>query len=364
MNNDEKNVRKRLPTLPLQAVFSLLFIVFFTLSNADEMKTSSSLNTPRSSNITVSEEPIQPLYLATNLDPRIVSLGKRLFNEQRLSRDNNLACSHCHFMDENGADHVKYNVGRNGVKLAVNTLTVFNSSLNHRFFWDGRANSLEDQINFVVKSANEFATTWPEIIAKLASDKQYQYDFQQLYPDGITADNIRNAIATFERTLITPNSRFDQYLLGDTNAITQEEKKGYRLFKNYGCVACHQGRNVGGNLFMKFGVFKDYFTARGNPTTADLGRYNVTGKKQDRYVFRVPSLRLAVLTAPYFHDGSVKTLEKAVELMGIHQLGRKIPEENIDLIVAFLKTLPGEYNGRPLSSATAKAMKQERNTAP
>ena len=293
-------------------------------------------------------EPIQPLLQPEGLNPQKVLLGERLFFEPRLSHDNDMACVSCHILSDNGADHLAHTLGRDSLELSVNTLTVFNSSLNHHQFWDGRAGSLEEQIDFVVANGQEFASNWPAIIGKLKQDVSYRNLFNSLYSDGITADNIRDAIATFERTLITTNSRFDRYLSGETDAINAEEKSGYRLFKTYGCVACHQGSNVGGNLFMKFGLFKDYFAKRSSPTRADLGRFNVTGQPRDRYVFRVPSLRLAALTAPYFHDGSVKTLHEAVKMMAEHQLGRVIPEQDINHIVAFLKSLPGDYKGRPL----------------
>ncbi len=293
-------------------------------------------------------EPIQPLPPPTDLDQRKVRLGEQLFHESRLSHDNNMSCSSCHFLDNNGADYLPHTLGRDGIKLDVNTPTVFNSSLNHYQLWDGRARNLEEQIDFVVTSDKEYATRWPVIVGKLKQDEKYRNSFGLIYPDGITAPNIRNAIATFERSLITLNSRFDRFLLGNANAISPEEKRGYQLFKTYGCVACHQGSNVGGNLFMKLGVFGDYFAKRGNPTQADLGRFNVTGKPRDRHLFRVPSLRLAALTAPYFHDGSIKTLEEAVKVMAKHQLGRTISDHDISQIVAFLKTLPGEYKGQPL----------------
>jgi len=288
-------------------------------------------------------EPIQPLAPPKGLNPYKVSLGERLFHDRRLGRDNDMACSSCHNVRDNGADHHALAPGRDGTTLDVNTLTVFNSSLNHRQFWDGRVRSLEEQVDAVVVDAKEFATTWPMIIGKLKQDKDYIRSFAELYPDGITANNIRNAIAVFERSLVTVNSPFDRFLLGNTNAISMEAKTGYRLFKTYGCVACHQGSNVGGNLFMKLGVFKDYFAARINPAHADLGRFNVTGRERDRHVFRVPGLRLAALTPPYFHDGRVATLADAVRIMAEHQLGRTIPGQDILYIVAFLQSLPGEY---------------------
>lgn len=325
----------------------LVVILLLALSPTSADETPSVVN-ESSLPLDLRYEPIQPLPPPEGLDPRKVSLGERLFKETRFGRDNDMACVTCHDLSLNGANHLAHTPGRDGVELDVNTLTVFNSSLNHRLFWDGRAKTLEEQIDFVVREPREFATDWLTIIGKLKQDEDYVSAFKHLYADGITAANTRDAIATFQHSLITLNSRFDRYLLGDANAISTEEKAGYRLFKAYGCVACHQGRNVGGNMFMKFGVFKDYFAKRGNLTPADLGRFNVTGNERDRYVFRVPSLRLVALTAPYFHDGSTRTLEKAVRIMAEHQLGRVIPDQDIALIVAFLKTLPGEYQGRPL----------------
>lgn len=299
-------------------------------------------------------EPVQPLIKPTGINPDKISLGDRLFHEPRLGRDNDMSCSSCHFLEINGANHRSHTLGRNGVALDVNTPTVFNSSLNHQQFWDGRALNLHEQIDFVVTSKKEFATDWSTIIQKLKQDQSYINAFEKLYTDSITADNVRDAIVSFERSLITVNSRFDRYLLGDANAINQDEKKGYRLFKSYGCVACHQGSNVGGNLFMKFGVFGDYFSDQQKLTKANLGRFNITGNEADRNVFRVPSLRLAALTAPYFHDGSVKTLAEAVKIMAKHQLGRSIPDQDISYIIAFLKTLPGEYKGRALTAPELK----------
>jgi len=297
-------------------------------------------------------EPIQPLSSPEGLDPRKVILGEQLFHDPRLGRDNDMSCASCHILSDNGATHQAYDLGRNGVKLNANTMTVFNSALNHHLFWDGRAQNLEEQIDFVVRNPQEFATSWAMIISKLKQDEEYTRVFNTLYADGITADNARNAIATFERSLITVNSRFDRFLLGDADAINTSEKRGYQLFKGYGCVACHQGRNVGGNLFMKFGLFYDHFSDHNELKPTDLGRFNVTGRPDDRHVFRVPSLRLAALTAPYFHDGSAETLEDAVRVMARYQLGRLIPEQDINHIVAFLKSLVGEYRGHLLGSSS------------
>ncbi|WP_245832003.1 cytochrome-c peroxidase [Solemya velesiana gill symbiont] len=155
-----------------------------------------------------------------------------------------------------------------------------------------------------------------------------------------------DAIASFERTLITPDSPFDRWLRGDEDALNEREKEGYRLFKSYGCIACHQGVNVGGNMFQRMGAIGDYFGDRGSEIVdADRGRFNVTGKDEDLYFFKVPSLRLSAINSPYFHDGSAKDLAEAIRVMGSYQLGRRIPEAHVSLIVAFLESLVGSHPG-------------------
>jgi cytochrome c peroxidase len=165
-------------------------------------------------------------------------------------------------------------------------------------------------------------------------------------PGGITERNVRTSIATFERTLLTPGARFDRWLQGDKGALSEEEAAGYALFKSVGCIACHQGQNVGGNMFQKFGVLGDYFEDRGHVTRDDYGRFNVTGLESDRFVFRVPSLRNVELTAPYFHDGSATTLEQAVRTMARYQLGRPLADGDVQRLVAFLKTLTAPLPGK------------------
>lgn len=288
-------------------------------------------------------EPIKPIPKSVDLDPERVALGKALFHDKRLSADNSISCASCHNLAKAGTDLTRVSEGINGQPGEVNSPTVFNSGLNFRQFWDGRAKTLEDQIDGPLKNPKEMGTSWPEVIKKLKVDKQYLQNFQAIYGNGITETNIKDAIATFERSLITPNSRFDRYLLGEANAITAEEKRGYELFKNYGCVACHQGANVGGNMFQVFGVLNDYFGQRGNPTKADLGRFNVTGNEFDKHSFKVPSLRMAAVTPPYFHDGSAETLRDAVDVMFKFQLGRDAPDDEKDAIVKFLHTLVGNY---------------------
>src|SRR5712691_3457285 len=294
------------------------------------------------------DEPITPLPLHLPLDQRKVNLGHRLFLDPRLSHDNTRSCSSCHGLETGGTDRRARSIGIGGAKGDINAPTVFNSGFNFRQFWDGRAATLEEQIDGPVNNPREMGSSWPEVIRKLRADPGYARAFPDLYPEGIQDGNIKDAIATFERSLVTANSRFDKFLRGDQPALTERELAGYQRFKAYGCVACHQGVNVGGNMFQKFGIAADYFTDRGNITKADLGRMNVTGLERDRYRFKVPSLRNVTLTPPYFHDGSAATLPDAVNIMARYQLGRSLSPEDRDLIVAFLGTLTGEYKETPL----------------
>lgn len=293
-------------------------------------------------------EALKPLPPVPTLVPAKVELGRRLFNEPRLSVNNTLSCASCHHLETGGADNKPFSMGFDGKPVAINTPSVFNASLNFKQFWNGRVDTLQAQIEQVVISPAEMGSDWNTVVQNLSALPDYQAAFKQTYADGVTAANVQNALATYEQTLLTPNSRFDQYLLGNTEILTIQEKYGYQRFKDYGCIACHQGINIGGNMFQKFGVMGDYFKARGNPVEADLGRYLVTQDEEDRHVFKVPSLRNVAVTAPYFHDASAKTLEEAVDVMFKYQLGRNPNQEDKDLIVQFLKTLTGEWAGKPL----------------
>jgi len=288
------------------------------------------------------DEPIQPVPQSLRQDPARASLGRRLFNDPKLSVNGRISCASCHILDKGGADGRPHSPGLDGQVTAVNTPTVFNAAFNFKQFWNGAANTLEEQIDRVIQSPVEMGSKWPDVVAKLAADDGYPRSFAGSYPDGITKANIQDAIASYERTLITPNARFDRYLRGETGAISSAEKDGYVKFKQYGCTACHQGVNVGGNMFQKFGVMDDYLQRRVTPANADLGRFLVTGVERDKYFFKVPSLRNVEKTAPYFHDGSAKTLQEAVDVMFRFQLGRNAPVEDRAAIVLFLRTLSAE----------------------
>jgi len=293
------------------------------------------------------DEPIQPVPLTLKQDPAKAEIGRRLFSDTRLSGNGRVSCASCHDLGKGGGDGRDRSVGLHGGFTGVNAPTVLNAALNFKQFWNGRADSLEGQVDHVMQNPIEMGSNWEEVVKKVSQDAKYKSEFSAAYKDGVTKANIQNAIATFERTLITPNSRFDKYLRGDPNAISTAEKAGYAKFKQYGCVACHQGVNVGGNMFQKFGVMGDYFAKRGSPTEADLGRYLVTKVESDKHVFKVPSLRNIALTAPYFHDASAKTLDDAVDIMFRYQLGRVASREDKDAIIKFLNTLTGELDVKP-----------------
>jgi cytochrome c peroxidase len=294
------------------------------------------------------DEPIKPIPASIKLDERRVALGGRLFHDVRLSADNSISCASCHSLEKGGTDRRARSIGLNEAEGPINAPTVFNSGFNFKQFWDGRADDLEAQVDGPTQAAAEMGSNWEDVLRKLRADSGYSAAFKRAYPDGVQRRNVRDAIAEFERSLITPNSPFDRWLRGDNDAITAEQLEGYRKFKSYGCASCHQGVNVGGNMFETLGAVRDYFAARGNVTKADLGRFNVTGREEDRHVFKVPSLRNVALTPPYFHDGSAQTLDEAVKVMARYQLGRPLPDADAALIVNFLQTLTGEYGGRPL----------------
>ena len=299
------------------------------------------------------DEPIIPIPLTSNLNQDKVALGELLFNDTRLSLNNKIACSTCHQLDAGGDDNQKIGIAHDSGMHIVNTPTIFNSRYNFRQNWDGSVRTLAGQIDKVVHNHLEANTNWTELISELRQDFKISKHFSSVYSEGLSRDTYVDALTEYEKSLVTPNSRFDQYLRGDNDAITKNEKRGYQRFKELGCVSCHQGINVGGNLFQKLGIFYNYFASRGDIQHADYGRMNITDKQSDMHVFKVPSLRNIELTAPYLHDGNAATLEDVVVIMGRTQLGREIKSTDVDLIVKFLKTLTGEYQGKPLKEESS-----------
>jgi len=289
-------------------------------------------------------EPITPIPLQHDEESRRVELGERLFEDPRLSTDDSISCASCHRLAQGGSDGLPRSLGVGGKVGVIKAPTVYNSGFNLAQFWDGRAESLEAQVEGPVHNPLEMASNWDQVVAKLAQDPEYPALFRTIYGDDVRPEHIQDAIAAFERTLTTPNSRFDRWLRGDKAALTPLELEGYGLFKSYGCVACHQGVNLGGNLYQRMGTLGDYFGDRGGEIRqADLGRFNVTGEDEDRHYFKVPGLRLAAINPPYFHDASAATLEQAIKIMARYQLGREIQDEHVTAIATFLYTLVGEH---------------------
>lgn len=287
-------------------------------------------------------EPIQPIPKALPVDAQKVALGFRLYHDPRLSGDSTLSCAHCHSLNTGGVDGRKTSIGVGGAVGPINAPTVFNSVFNSEQFWDGRAPTLQVQAGGPPLNPIEMASkSWEEIIGKLDKDPVLTRDFVAAYPQGLSGETITDAIAEFEKTLITPDSPFDNWLRGDDKAMTMQQKHGYQLFKDNKCATCHGGTILGGRSFEPLGLKRDFNF--GEITAADIGRMNVTSEARDRLRQKVPGPRNVALTAPYFHRGDVATLDEAVKLMLRYQVGTELPQQDVDDIVAFLESLTGVY---------------------
>jgi len=289
------------------------------------------LEQPFESNSSTAEEPITPIPAPPTIDPPKVRLGERLFRDPRLSRDNSRSCSSCHDLGTNGATIRDHDVGLDGSSLPLNTPTVFNVALNFRFGWEGKLRTLESDTKASLENSQIMGMSISKLVEKLAADPNMRPEFTAVYGSGPDGRNIVDALASFERTLVTPGSRFDRWLAGDAGALSATELDGYRLFKSLGCVSCHQGVNIGGNLFERHGIF--------HPLASPQPE-----------ILRVPSLRNVATTPPYFHDGSAQTLDDAVRKMGLAQLNSTLTDQQVKAIVAYLQTLTGNYRGVPLGT--------------
>ena len=297
-------------------------------------------------------EPVRPIDEYVAYDPAKAALGFDLFHDKRFSVDNTVSCASCHDLATAGVDNHQYSHGVNDLMGGVNAPTVFNAVYNFVQFWDGRATTLAAQAAGPPLNPVEMASpSFESIIEKLNADKAFVKAFKAVYPDGISEANLTDAIEHFERTLITPDSRFDKWLRGDDAAITAEELEGYELFKKYDCATCHAGKNLGGLSYELMGLRKHYFEARGlELTEEDNGRYKETQEERDRHRFKVPGLRNVELTWPYYHDGSRVTMDEAVRDMALYQCDVELADADVEAIVAFLRTLTGEYNGAKLAN--------------
>lgn len=297
-------------------------------------------------------EPVRPVPDAVEYDSRKAVLGNYLYHSTALSADGTVSCATCHGLETGGVDNLQYSEGIGGQFGGVNAPTVYNAVFNFAQFWDGRAADLAAQaagppLNPVEMGSKDF----DEIAARLAMDKDFVKAFKAVYPEGLNEASITDAIANFEMTLLTPDSPFDRYLKGDRTAVGEKEIEGYGLFKEYSCATCHTGVNMGGLSYELMG--DNYFTDRelvrkAGLTDGDNGRWAVTGVERDRYRFRTPGLRNVALTYPYYHDGSVGTLEEAVRMMAKYQSRANISDAEVDAIVAYLHSLTGQFEGKEL----------------
>lgn len=289
-----------------------------------------------------------PSLESLNLNQAKVDLGNRLYHDTRLSGNGQLSCASCHGLAIGGDDNMPVSVGIDGQKGPINAPTTLNSGFNFKQFWDGRARHLRNQAEGPVENPIEMGAKWENVVPRIQEVAQYQTWFKEVYPDQtISKWTITDAIAEFERSLVTP-APIDAYLKGDDSALSSNQVKGYKLFQSYGCVACHQGVNFGSNMMQKFGALEAYFSDA-NEQAVDKGRFNLTQKSSDRNVFKVPTLRNVELTAPYFHNAGANTLDEAINIMGLNQLGRQIPDEDRAKIADFLTSLTGKLDVQPLA---------------
>lgn len=290
---------------------------------------------------------VQPIPDSIATDEAKVALGHDLFFDGRLSGDGSIQCHTCHQLDKGGVDRLETSTGIEGKKGPINAPTVFNAAFNFVQFWDGRAADLADQAKGPPTNPVEMGShSWDDIVARFEMDEEFKKAFLKEYPQ-VTKETLTHAIGEYEKTLITPNSDFDRYLKGDKTALTEQQVRGYELFKQHKCDTCHTGVAMGGQSYEYMGLYGDYFKDRGTPLTdADEGRFAQTKDPFDMHRFKVPTLRNIALTAPYFHDASAKELKDAVSAMLKYQSNVQQPaQKDVEDITSFLESLTGEFKG-------------------
>ena len=278
---------------------------------------------------------------APALDPLRVALGRELFSDPILSPDDAVSCATCHDLTRGGADGLRRSRAPSRPEGPINVPGIFNLAWASRFSWSGRFSTLDEMMDVAMTAPAAMASTWEGSVERLSQSSRYRARFGEAYGGAPSERFLRDALASYLYSLTTPDAPFDRWLRGDESAISEEAVEGYRQFRDLGCSSCHQGVLIGGNMFQRFGVLRDYFEDRREVTRADLGLYVGTQRDEDRHVFRVPSLRNVALTAPYFHDGSAASLEEAVTTMARFRLGRILRPTQIASLVAFLRTLSG-----------------------
>ncbi len=305
-------------------------------------------------------EPIRPIPDSVAVDARKVELGYVLYHDTRLSGDGTISCASCHGINTAGVDNHQYSDGINEQIGGINAPTSFNAVFNFVQFWDGRAENLAAQAAGPPLNPVEMGSaSFEEIAARITEDKEFTAKFNEVYPEGLCEVTITDAIAEYEKTLITPNCAFDKYLKGDKDALTAEQIEGYAIFKEYNCATCHTGVNMGGLSYEMMGQRANYFQDRetnmkSGLTDSDNGRWAQTQVERDRYRFKTPTLRNVALTWPYYHDGSVETLEEAIAMMSKYQVGKEMPADKVAKVKSYLDALTGEYQGKLLVNDNTK----------
>jgi cytochrome c peroxidase len=296
----------------------------------------------------VGAEPIAPLPAAPAQNPAWVALGAELFESTLVSGDGQVSCRSCHLSERGFADGRAVSRPAGRLPMSKNTPTLLNVAHLEVFNWDGRFSSLDDHLDALIQNPLVQATTWEAAAGRLATHPRWLAAFERAFADGLQPGNVKAALLAYERSLVSPGAAFDRWLLGDDRALSSDAREGYALFKSHGCISCHQGTLVGGNLFARLGIMKSYYEGPATAESGNLGRFLVSAREEDRFVFRVPSLRNVAVTAPYLHDGSLSTLGVTVSVMATYQLGRSLDRGQIARIVAFLESLTGSApQGQP-----------------
>ncbi|NGZ89805.1 cytochrome-c peroxidase [Psychroflexus maritimus] len=338
----------------MKRIIPIILLVITTLACSNEEKNKPSYGLKSSENkkeksdlmkkATTFFQPISSITYEAIPDEK-VALGKQLYNDKRLSKNNTISCNSCHQLNNFGVDNLPTSPGDSKELGDRNSPSTFYASFHTSQFWDGRAKDVEEQAGMPILNPIEHGIPDEEyLVNKLRKIEEYQNLFAEIYKEEqpITFENITNAIGAFERKLYA-SSRFDEYLDGDEKALNTKEKKGLQAFIDNQCITCHTGVALGGHIKQKFGLFGNYWEMTGSKKI-DTGLHQVTGKDSDKYIFKVPSLRNIEKTNPYFHDGSVDDLAQAVKIMGKLQSNKDISEKDVDLIIAFLKTLTADID--------------------
>jgi cytochrome c peroxidase len=292
-----------------------------------------------------SGEPIEPLPRDAAFDQPLAELGRALFTSPLLSEDGRVSCASCHAIEHGMADAKPASglAAASGLPErpgpALNSPTLYNVRYLFKLNWSGKFDALPEHLDSLVHNPRVLGTTWEALVARLADSPEWRQAFRAVFGSAPNVDRVRRALLEYELSLVTPDAPFDRFLRGDAGALSPDAAQGYAHFKAHGCSSCHQGMLVGGNMFQRLGIMRPYLEDTTEPQLGDSGRYEATGRVEDRHVFRVPGLRNVELTAPYLHDGSAPTLESVIGIMATYQLGRSLTPEQVRQIVAFLRSL-------------------------